>query len=35
MLEMLSALDQFGVADTSLDKRGNVSRMKNLHLEDR
>jgi hypothetical protein len=34
MIEMLSALDQFGFADTSLDKRGNASRMKNLHLED-
>jgi hypothetical protein len=32
MTEMISALDQYGYADTSLDKRGKTSRIKHLHL---
>ena len=34
MIEIISALDQYGFAEASLDKGGNASRMKNLHLED-
>jgi hypothetical protein len=34
MIEIISALDQNGFTDTSLETRGKASRMKNLHLED-